>query len=97
MTDDMTFAPAVLTIPVGTTVQWENSSKDDHTVTGDSKRAGNPKDVKIPKGAEPFDSGTVKPGGSFFYTFVVPGTYKYVCVPHEMMGMYGEIDVTVGR
>jgi plastocyanin len=94
MTNDMAFAPAKLKIPVGTTVHWQNRSHDTHTVTFDPKRAKDPKDVELPEGAKPFDSGDVKPGDSYSHTFDVPGTYKYVCVPHEKMGMKGEIEVT---
>jgi plastocyanin/uncharacterized membrane protein len=97
MTDDMTFMPATLTIPVGTTVRWENHSKDTHTVTADPARASDAKEILLPGGAEPFDSGKVRPGGSYSITFVVTGTYKYVCVPHEMMGMMGRIDVTLSK
>ena len=93
MTDDMTFQPAALTVTVGTTVRWENASKDEHTVTADPKRAGDAKDVSLPAGAEPFDSGKIKPGGSYSHAFTVPGTYKYVCLPHEDMGMLGQIIV----
>jgi plastocyanin len=97
MTNDMTFEPAKLKIPVGTTVRWQNRSKDTHTVTDDPKRAKDRKDVEFPKEAKPFDSGEIKPGDAYTYTFDVPGTYKYVCVPHETMGMTGEIEVTPAR
>jgi plastocyanin len=93
MTDDMTFVPATLTIPLGTTVRWENHSKDTHTVTADPKHASDARDVLLPDGAEPFDSGKIKPGDTYSHTFVVPGTYKYTCIPHEEMGMLGQIDV----
>lgn len=93
MTNDMTFLPATLTIPLGTTVRWENHSKDTHTVTADPKRAADAKDVLLPGGAEPFDSGKIKPGGTYSHTFVVPGTYKYTCIPHEEMGMLGRLVV----
>ncbi len=93
MTNDMTFQPDALTILVGTTVRWENPSKDEHTVTADPKRATDAKDVSLPAGATPFDSGKIAPGGVYSHTFTVPGTYKYVCIPHEEMGMLGRIEV----
>jgi plastocyanin len=54
----------------------------------------NPKDVVLPSGAKPFDSGFMPPGQTFDYAFTTPGVYKYTCVPHEKDGMKGEIDVT---
>ena len=33
------------------------------------------------------------PGGTFDYTFTVPGTYRYFYVPHEALGMIGTIVV----
>jgi len=97
MTDNKTFAPAAISIPVGTTVRWENRSKDTHTVTADAKRAFDANDVLLPAGAAPFDSGKIPPGGSYSQTFAVAGKYKYVCIPHEAMGMMGQVDVTSAK
>jgi plastocyanin len=97
MTDDMTFKPAAVTVPAGATVRWTNPSKDAHTVTADPQKASDAKDVALPAGAGPFDSGKVRPGGTFQHTFTTPGRYKYVCVPHEEMGMTGEVVVTPGH
>jgi plastocyanin len=36
----------------------------------------------------------MKPGMTFDYTFTVPGTYKYLCLPHEKDGMIGYIMVS---
>ncbi|HSU69426.1 MAG TPA: plastocyanin/azurin family copper-binding protein [Tepidisphaeraceae bacterium] len=94
MTDDMSFRPANVTAASGATIRWRNSSTDEHTVTGDPKHASDPKDVSLPPGAEPFYSGKIKPGGTFEHKFTVPGTYKYVCVPHEDAGMAGQIVIT---
>jgi plastocyanin len=93
MTDDDAFKPASVTIPTGTTVRWTNASKEEHTVTDDAKIASDAKDVALPAGARPFNSGKIKPGGTFEQTFTVPGTYKYVCEPHEEMDMKGTIVV----
>ena len=41
-----------------------------------------------------FDSGLVNAGVSFKHTFDVAGDYKYICTPHEAMGMIGTIKVT---
>jgi plastocyanin len=94
MTDDMNFRPDAVTIAVGETLQWKNTSGDEHTVTFDPKLASDPKDISLPPGAAPFASGKIKPGGTFEHTFTVAGTYKYVCVPHEDAGMTGQIVVT---
>lgn len=61
---------------------------------GDHAAASDPKDVSLPPGAAPFNSGKVRPGGSFEHRFDIPGIYKYVCVPHEQMGMSGQLTVT---
>jgi plastocyanin len=62
-----------------------------HSVTAVPDDASNAKDVSLPKGAPTFDSGFMAPGGTFEYTFTVPGTYRYFCVPHEKAGMVGTI------
>jgi plastocyanin len=94
MSDDAAFAPASLRIRAGATVRWTNASSDVHTVTTDPKAASEAKDVAIPAGARPFSSGDIQPGKAFEQKFTVPGTYRYVCEPHEGMGMKGEIVVT---
>lgn len=94
MTDKDTFSPDKVTIRAGTTVRWKNASTDTHTVTDDRKAASDAKDVALPSGAKPFDSGEIKPGGTYEQTFTVPGTYHYVCKPHEEMDMKGQVIVT---
>lgn len=96
MTDDDAFKPNRVTIPVGTTVRWKNVSKDVHTVTDDPKVASDAKDVSFPAGAKPFNSGKIKSAGTFEQKFTVPGTYRYVCAPHEDMDMTGTVVVTAG-
>jgi plastocyanin len=88
------YVPQKLTIPVGTTVEWVNNAKTLHDVTTDADSVQKPDDVKLPPGAQSFDSGFMQPGATFDYTFTVPGNYKYTCIPHEKDGMVGEIDVT---
>lgn len=65
----MAFFPNNLPVKVGTTVKWTNSAVDeiDHTVTANDRS---------------FDSGVVKPGVSFSYTFETAGTFQYVCSLH---------------
>ncbi|HTT76682.1 MAG TPA: plastocyanin/azurin family copper-binding protein [Candidatus Binataceae bacterium] len=89
-----TYVPDKLTIPVGTTVEWDNNAKTLHDVTTDASEVQKPSDVSLPPGAKPFDSGFMTPGTKWSYTFTVPGHYKYTCIPHEKDGMVGYVDVT---
>ena len=85
------FDPAELHIKVGDTVRWVNESGV-HTTTAYHPKYG--KELKIPEGAEPWDSGIVtQVGAAFEYTFKVSGTYEYFCMPHEALGMVGKITV----
>jgi plastocyanin len=96
MTSQGRFEPAQITIRAGERVEWRNDSSHAHTVTANPQRAANPAHVVLPEGAEPFDSGEVAPGASFSYTFETPGTYIYVCGPHEERGMMGIVVVQEG-
>jgi len=77
---DDAFSPRVTTVPVGTTVTWTNEDgKVVHTVTsGESDGT-----VGTPDGL--FDSGNMKNGDTFSFTFAEPGTYEYHCTPHPWM------------
>jgi len=66
------FAPAALTVPVGTTVIWTNQDSDAHTVTSD--RSGGP-----------LNSKALNTGDTFSFTFTQPGTFKYLCTIHPFM------------
>lgn len=63
------FLPQTLTVPVGTTVRWVNTSSVNHTVTSDD---------------ELFDE-AVSPGETFSYSFSTEGTYNYICTIHAGM------------
>lgn len=93
ITDALRYDPDTVTIKVGDTVEWENVSRLMHTVTADPAKATRARSIKLPAGASTFDSGDLEPGKKFRYTFVVPGTYRYFCVPYEAAGMVGEIEV----
>jgi plastocyanin len=88
------FGPKDVTIPIGGTVEWRNSSIETHTVTDDPAEARDPAHAELPAGAQAFDSGPLKPGQSYSHTFTVPGRYSYFCRPHEVHGMLGAIVVT---
>jgi plastocyanin len=93
MTTEMRFEPAVLTIKVGETVTWKNTGTMVHTVTTDPTAIRDHELVQVPEGAETWDSGLINQEKSWSHTFTVAGTYKYVCVPHLLAGMMGEIVV----
>ncbi len=67
---DFTYAPPVLTIPVGSTVMWTNHDEDPHTVTSAT-------------GA--FTSAGLSNEETFAQTFTRPGTYQYFCALHPHM------------
>jgi plastocyanin len=76
------FSPATLTIKVGTTVTWKNTTQTPHTVTSlDANKT--------------FNSGDNTPINSnmtFSFTFTKAGTYKYQCDFHPQT-MQGTITV----
>jgi plastocyanin len=67
--DNFTFAPAAVTVKIGTTVTWQNRDDIPHTVVS----AGN------------FRSKAMDTNGSFSYTFTTSGDYKYFCSLHPHM------------
>lgn len=93
MTDALKFSPQQVRIKAGGTVTWENPSTVVHTATADPDKVADADHVSLPDGAQPWDSGFVQPGDSFSHTFTEPGTYEYVCIPHEGVGMAGTIIV----
>jgi plastocyanin len=87
------YEPAKVTIKAGETVEWLNNGDVVHSVTAVPADASRANDVALPRGAATFDSGFMPPGSTFDYTFTVPGTYRYFCVPHETLGMVGTVVV----
>ncbi|MDE1727357.1 MAG: cupredoxin domain-containing protein [Thaumarchaeota archaeon] len=71
------FAPNVINVTPGTTVNWENGDKVSHTVT-----SGSPSDNQT---GTIFDSSLIASGKSFSFTFNDPGTYNYFCQVHPWM------------
>ena len=66
------FAPAALTVKVGTTVTWTNQDSDAHTVTSQGS-------------SSPLSSAALNTGQTYSYTFTKPGTYAYFCTIHPFM------------
>ncbi len=84
--NEYAFAPGTdepLRVASGTTVAfvWESGS---HNVVVDSQPEGADWDGHV---------GIESEGFSFSHTFETPGTYEYVCEPHEALGMVGTLVV----
>ncbi len=93
MTQDLKFQPETVTISVGDTVEWRNTSNLPHTATFDPEKASDADNVVLAEGVDPFGFGNLSSGENFSHTFETPGRYQYVCLPHEMAGMIGELIV----
>ena len=93
MNDKLRFVPNEITIKVGDTVEWRNIGAIPHTITADPGRMPSSTNIKLPNGAEAFDSGWVVRGKSYRYTFSEPGIYRYICLPHERAEMLGIVIV----
>ena len=93
MTDGLKFEPAEITVSVGDRVQWRNVGNIAHTVTTDPSKVADPEGVSVPSGVRPWDSGLLGGDETFSRTFDKPGTYRYVCIPHEGARMVGIIVV----
>ena len=70
--DNFSFAPASLTVAVGTTVTWTNRDDIPHTVVSTD-------DVKT------FKSKVLDTDEKFSFTFTKAGTYPYFCSIHPKM------------
>ncbi len=87
------FDPVSLHIEPGQTIRWINLDPgNSHTAT-----AYHPKNferpLRIPEGAESWDSDYLLPDETFSVTLTVEGVYDFYCVPHEHAGMVGRIIV----
>ncbi len=87
------FDPIGLHIRPGQTLRWINTDPgNSHTATAYHPRNFE-RPLRIPEGAEPWNSDYLLPQESFSVTPVVEGVYDYFCVPHEHAGMVGRIVV----
>jgi plastocyanin len=68
--DNFAFAPATLTVTVGTTVIWKNEDDSPHRI-GDKNGT--------------FKSAALDTDDSFSHTFAAPGEYPYICTIHPYM------------
>lgn len=84
------FEPVGLFIEPGDTIRFLAPTPH-HTVTAYHQLQG--KVQRVPDGVEPFSSPMVPVGGSWDYTFTIPGVYDVFCGPHEQYGMVMRIVV----
>ena len=68
--DNFTFAPATLTVTVGTIVTWKNEDDSPHRI-GDKNGT--------------FKSAALDTDDTFSHTFAAPGEYPYICTIHPYM------------
>lgn len=73
---DNSFNPATVNVAVGRVVVWRNDGGTTHTVTSGSP-SSNPGGI--------FNSGNLRPGAGFQFTFSQPGQYPYFCTIHGVM------------
>ena len=97
------YEPRQITVSVGETVVWANTSARGHTVTATA--GGIPDDAEFfaSGGFDDYETalsgwqsdfgGRLDSGDRFEHTFEVPGVYEYVCIPHREGGMYGTVVV----
>ena len=97
ITSAMSFAPDRVQVHAGDTVEFVNESRGAHTVTADPSLANDPTNVILPAGAAPFNSGRLAAGKTFSQKFKVLGLYQYICLPHEGMGMRGQVEVVAAE
>ncbi len=79
--DDKFFTPNQIKVKAGQAIRWTNEDSTPHTVTS----------VKIPNGAQTFDSDVLDFGKQVLFTFKVSGEYEYYCKIHPFMA--GKIQV----
>ncbi|MHB1500455.1 MAG: cupredoxin domain-containing protein [Candidatus Dormibacteria bacterium] len=86
------FVPASVCLKVGGAITWKNTGNLPHTTTDIASLAANPANAVLPKGATGWNH-ALQPGVPYSLKFTVAGTYKYFCIPHELLGMVGQITV----
>lgn len=89
------FTPQGLAVAPGTLLRFVNRDPgNSHTSTAYHPAIFD-RQLRIPVGADPWDSGILLPDEAFEVTLTVPGVYDFYCQPHEHAGMVGRI--VVGR
>ena len=87
------FDPVGVWVRLGESVRWTNRDAGNvHTSTA-YHPANESRPLRIPRGAQPWNSDYLLPGELFLVTPEVPGVYDYFCIPHEHAGMVGRLVV----
>jgi len=89
--------PAVVTVPVGSAVQWVSTLRDTDTITDLVRWTENPvlrvlSDLDPLEDTRGFDAGYLEPGRSYRRRFNIPGEYTYT----DAAGHTGKVVVTGG-
>ena len=77
VTTNNCFSPNPANIAPGDEVEWKNTDSVSHTVTSGK--------VTDDSAGSMFDSGLIKKGADFKFTFATAGTYDYFCTVHPWM------------
>ncbi|WP_338727840.1 plastocyanin/azurin family copper-binding protein [Haladaptatus sp. DJG-WS-42] len=103
MTDNLVFVPEELTIAPGDTVVWENVGAVGHSVTAYQNELPTDEPYWASGGfasesaaRSGYPQGNVAGGETYEHTFETEGTYGYFCIPHETVGMVGQLSVQPG-
>jgi halocyanin-like protein len=82
---NLAFGPAAIRITPGTTVTWEWTGEGGgHNVVAEDGTFSSGDDL------------VSEAGHTYSYTFESEGTHRYICVPHETIGMKGAVVVQAG-
>jgi len=97
------YQPREITVSVGDTVVWENTSARGHTVTAYESAIPDEADYFASGGYDGEEAaregwseefgGRLENGDRYSQTFAIAGRYDYVCIPHETGGMVGTVVV----
>ncbi len=77
------FNPAAIAITTGTTVRWNWTGR------------GGPHNVVSQTGVLDSGGAVVDEGTEFEYRFESPGLHRYICEPHESLGMKGAVFIAL--
>ncbi len=87
---DRSFSPERVSIFIGDTVRWENTSSERHSVTAstDSRSRGESFDSSPSCDNGLLFSRCMRPGDSYSHTFTTRGTFTYYCRRHGTDAAY---------
>lgn len=97
------YVPREFETIVGSTVVWRNTSSRGHNVIAtdwpdDAEYFGSGSYTSYDEALDNWDTAAddsiFNTGEEYAYTFDVPGTYTYVCLPHVDSGMTGQVIVS---